>query len=439
MNRMTSSSSSKTDAETLAVARREVKDLLTRSQAFRALPTDQQREIAKNTVEIATYLAAPDGIRATELPKIPGSVSSDDPYAVGLADPPSSIRRSRSRGNNIGEDGVFVAQGAREGAAVAGALLQNVNFPVFVSGLITGVFDSIVDSSIKQMEAYGELVKSVAQTLNQFRDENVSANQGRDHLVETFPDLFELSIDTGDDFFGESAAGPRVRMRDGVDEGDAVQRVNQQLPMDQPLERLDHDIVDGQLVQAARTQLATSRQQLLATMVLMGINRIVVTDGKISAKVLYNFQARDNMQFRRSATNFDYDPTAQRTVREGDYERDFQGGEYNYSREGGDVDKSRRGASYYAKGKYKTTSEPVLTMADATQTNIDASIETRASLAGVVEVNFKSDFLPLEKMADSFQIAMIQDAAKPGGGNGGRGVGTGTNTDNNTNQSTPVS
>lgn len=430
--------SSNTDAETLAVARKEVKDLLTRSEAFRALPPDQQREIAKNTVEIATYLAAPEGIRATNLPAAPGSVSDDDPYAVGLADPPSSRSRSRSRGNNIDEDGVFSAQGAREGAEVAGALLRNVNFPEFVSGLITGVFDSIVDSSIKQMEAYGELVKSVAQTLNQFRDENVSANQGRDHLVESFPDLFEVSIDTGDDFFGESGGGPRVRLREGVDEDSAVQRVNQQLPIEgEPIRNLDDDVVDGQLVQAARTQLATSRQQLLATMVLMGINRIVVTDGKISAKVLYNFQARDNMQFRKSATHFDYDPTAQRTVREGEYERDYQGGERNYSREDGKVDASRRGASYYAKGKYKTTSEPVLTMADATQTNIDASLETRASLAGVVEVNFKSDFLPLEKMADSFQVAMIQDAAKPSGGNGGRGVGTGTNTGNNTNQSAP--
>ena len=55
------------------------------------------------------------------------------------------------------------------------------------------------------------------------------------------------------------------------------------------------------LVPAARTQLATSRQQLLATMVMLGINRIVVTDGKISAKVMYDFQARDNMQFRKSA------------------------------------------------------------------------------------------------------------------------------------------
>jgi hypothetical protein len=36
---------------------------------------------------------------------------------------------------------------------------------------------------------------------------------------------------------------------------------------------------------SARRELAKQRQQMLATMVLMGINRIVVTDGEIKAKV----------------------------------------------------------------------------------------------------------------------------------------------------------
>jgi hypothetical protein len=39
-----------------------------------------------------------------------------------------------------------------------------------------------------------------------------------------------------------------------------------------------------QVVTAARRRLAVQRQQVLAMMVLMGINRIVVTDGKIAVK-----------------------------------------------------------------------------------------------------------------------------------------------------------
>jgi len=43
----------------------------------------------------------------------------------------------------------------------------------------------------------------------------------------------------------------------------------------------------------------------------------------------------------------------------------------------------------------------------------ESALQTKASLAGIVDVNFKSDYLPLEKMADSFQIAQIQNASKP--------------------------
>jgi len=296
--------------QTLSLARQKVRDMLVKSAAFRALPPDQQREIAGNTVAIANYLAEPEGIKGNKL-----STAADlmrpgaDPYSFAQADRP---RRGGGGGN---EEGKFTAQAAREGALVAGMLLEQVNFPQFVSGLIEGVFTSIVDSSIRQMEAYGQLVKSVAQTLNQFRDENVTANQGRDHLVEQFPDMFMIDVDTG-----EEGAGPRVRLREGVDESAALQKVNS-LPIEGgPLKSLDleDDAQEQKLVQAARTQLATSRQQLLATMVLMGINRIIVTEGKISAKVMYDFRARDNFRYQKSATKFDYDPTLKRRTSTGE-------------------------------------------------------------------------------------------------------------------------
>src|SRR4051794_37647567 len=40
----------------------------------------------------------------------------------------------------------------------AGALSDEIDFPAFVASLVHGTFDAIVDSSIKQMESFGELV-----------------------------------------------------------------------------------------------------------------------------------------------------------------------------------------------------------------------------------------------------------------------------------------
>ncbi|MGQ0538829.1 MAG: hypothetical protein ACT4R6_07790, partial [Gemmatimonadaceae bacterium] len=321
--------------------RRQVRALLEQSPAFRALTPEKQREIAYHTVQVCDYLAAPEGI--------PGPAIAKAQAARAFAD------------DEVAEDiakGKFTAQGVREGAAAAGVFLQAVNFPSFVSQLIQGVFHSIVQSSIQQMEEYGKLVKSVAMTLNQFRDENVSANQGRDYLVEQFPETFRLDVDTGED--GEQ---PRVRLREGIDESDALRRVGH-LPVEGgALTSLDDDAIEEKLVPAARTSLATSRQQLLATMVLMGINRIIVTDGRIAAKVLFDFQARDNFKYAYSATKFDYGKQYKYTG-EGESESDVEGGSRTRSSSssgsGADressYDAEDRDASYYSKGKYKYAS-----------------------------------------------------------------------------------
>ena len=406
MANATSNSPETVSAEqSLILARQGVRDLLCKSQAFREMPPDKQREIAKNTVEVVNYLIRPEGIAGTQLATAQQLSPRNDDYALQLAE-----------GDSGPGKGEFKAQASREGARVAGVLLREVSFPQFVSGLITGVFDSIVDSSIKQMEAYGSMVASVAKSLNQFRDENVTANQGRDYLVEQHPETFMLDIDTGDAF--SEGGGPRIRLRDGVDERTALEKVNR-MPMEGgPMKSLDleDEQVEQRLVQAARTQLATSRQQLLATMVLMGINRIVVTDGRISAKVMYDFRAKE--KFKRTATDFDYENFGTKTTSEGEYESQREGPTRTYSSEGSgkdrEVDYERRGGSYYATGKYKSTSEPAVQLTSATAEATEAALQTRASLAGNVEVNFKSETFPLEKMADSFQIGQIQNAAEPG-------------------------
>jgi hypothetical protein len=391
-------------------ARQAVKNLLLRSDAFSKLPTETQQQIAQDTAEIAGYLVRPGGIPANKLPS-----------AAALADPnPSQTHQSYqdnlAQVNRVGSG--FQAQAAMQGAAVAGALLQKVSFPTFVAQLIEGVFHAIVHSSIEQMEAYGKLVASVAQTLNQFRDENVSDNQGRDHLVEQFPDLFQLGTGDGGDFFGPGSGQPRVQLKDGVDEDDALKRVNSRLPSPVKSMDLSDESNEQELVQAARTQLATSRQQLLATMVLMGINRIVVTDGKIQAKIMYDFQARDNAKTLRSASAMDYATDSSgniqtTTTREGQRETSQGGGDYTRSSDGSE---ERKTGDFYTKGQYKLTETPIITaMSTATEAS-ESALQTKAQLSGVVDINFKSDYLPLEKMADSFQIGMIQNAAKPGRG-----------------------
>jgi hypothetical protein len=102
-------------------------------------------------------------------------------------------------------------------------LLDAVDFPQFVADLVEGTFDAIVDASVRQMEAYTQLLRNVAKSADEFLRDNV---------------------------------------------------------------------VDGGKDKSARRRLAAQRQQLLGTMVLMGISRIVVTDGRITAKVVFELEER---------------------------------------------------------------------------------------------------------------------------------------------------
>jgi len=404
--------------------RAEVQRLLTRSEGFQKLDPKTRTEVARATALVADYLARPEGIPGN---RIQGGVGM--PPAEALADNPFAAYRTGSNKaadeaswgehqqavDAIGQE-EFRAYAAREGAAVAGELLREVKFPEFVGGLIQGVFQSIVTSSIEQMEQYAKMIQQVAQSLEQFMDDNVSENQGRDHMVDQFPDLFEIGFDD----FAETP-GPRLQLREDVDENDALRKVNNSITFENgELKSLDlsDENVEKALVHNARLQLAKQRQQLMASLVIMGINRIVVTDGRISAKILYDFRARDRQSIRRSATAMDvardrYGNVQQIRSGEGEYDR---GGDVEWdrgSKSGDDEDRGGYDASYYSKGKYKYENKPVVTAMSTATSGSDAEIQTKVQLAGNVEVNFKSDYLPLDKMATPGMIAAIQGNSTP--------------------------
>jgi hypothetical protein len=392
------------------VVRHGVAQLLTQSEAFRALPAGDQKAIAGNTALIADYLARPEGIKGTRIPDGLANagartLAGDDDKAA-----PEATWDQRQAAVNAIAPNEFRADAAREGAAVAGLLLNEVRFPKFVAGLIEGVFSSIVKSSIEQMRAYQEMIAAVAQSLHQFMDDHVSPNQGRDNMVDQFPDLFEI----GEDEWGESGE-PRLKLREGVDEQAALTRVNNKLEFENgALKSLDlsDENVEMALVENSRIQLARQRQQLMASLVLMGINRIVVTDGHISAKIIYDVRAQDSRSLRRSASAVDVarDRSGNvQTTRTGEKKFD-EGSNVSGSYKDGN---SEYDANYFAKGEYKYEDKPIITAQTSASEVSDTALQTKIQLTGAVDVNFKSDYLPLDRMATPQMIATIQGNASP--------------------------
>jgi hypothetical protein len=241
----------------------------------------------------------------------------------------------------------------------AGALVNEIDFPGFVSQLVNGAFDAIVDASIRQMDSYSSLVAAVAKTVDQFTEENVTLNQARDWLAQRYPGDLMLLLPT--DGQGEPQLAPRaeelapVWLADYGIEG----------------EELTTELLEQRVLPQVRSKVGAERQQLLATMVMLGMNRVVVKNGSITAKVMFRATATDVAKVGYATGS---DPNAVANWGE-------------------------RGAQTYNSGS---------TMVSTLAVNAQNESSVRADLFGEVKLNFESETLDPNKLADAAKLALVQ-------------------------------
>jgi isopenicillin N synthase-like dioxygenase len=353
---------------TFPIARQQVRDILTKSKAFRELPSEERKALAQNMVKVANYIVGgDDGYNVPTAASLAGSSSTKGADLPGIKpEKPTQTASDKMKAN-----------AAQQGGKALTDLVKGVDFPKFVAGLIDGVFNAIVDSSIKQMEAYAELLKNVSKSVDQYMKDNVSENQARDYLSNRYPDFVELDLN-GDK--------PKAKTKQGHDENNMPDFFND-LGLSMPMDSFDDDQVEEVLVPAARKRMAMDRQQLLATMVMMGINRLVVTNGFIKSKVVFKLDTKDKVS----------DSFTQTAVQ--------RGGEHQYENKRPSWwsslfnDRTYSGSSSYSNFKVDTVDE----------TNSDSEVKLKAELMGEVNVNFKSDYFPMEKMTEIMGVQDLQE------------------------------
>jgi hypothetical protein len=252
----------------------------------------------------------------------------------------------------------------------AGALSDELNFPEFVASLIHGTWDAMVDSSIRQMDSYATLVAAISKPLAQFRDENVTDNEARDWLLAQYP---------GDVALARNDSGVTLAPRGGVDEfgsGPSPDWLRDYGLDGQPL---TPELLEEQVVPKARDRMASDRMQTLATLVMLGMNRIVVRDGSITARLRFRAAASDK-------TSVDYavsdDPGRTSTI-----------GQW-----------STRGSTSYAAPVTKVSTVGV---------NAQTDTQLNAELFGEVKINFASETIPLDRFVDDARRTLLERAARP--------------------------
>jgi hypothetical protein len=369
-------------AEALARVRPQVQAMLTRIPVYSQLAPAEQTRLAYDMVKLMAYMDDPNGV----VSEVSAQQAPISPISRGLAsgkgDANEQTRQNLSKSPGFaGKD--FVAGVAREGVEQFTSLVKSVDFPAFVGGLINNVFRVIVETSIEQMRAYGELVAAVAKSAEDYMSENIGEGQGRDYLAQRFPDLLDVDVD------GDGRSKLRVKAEDGEV---ALGEIQNTLGIaGQKIEDIDDEEQELRLVNSARLMMAKSRQQLLASMVMLGINRIVVTDGSITAKVKFSMRSTDEARREYKASAYDKQTSRNKNT-------SFFGGTF-LGFGGGSVNVNEQ--------------THVATVSTSNDEASESKLEMDAKLQGEVRVNFKSDYLPLEKMATPEMIGAIQGNAAP--------------------------
>jgi hypothetical protein len=189
-------------------------------------------------------------------------------------------------------------------------------------------------------------------------NDNISDNQARDYLAQMYPD--HVVVKNGQAIARENTEGKLLpNFKEDLGLSDSI--------------NWDDETIEAMLVPAARRKLSQTRLQLLSTMVLMGMNRIVVTHGKIRATLGFHIDTSDKLQ-EEHASDLDVRVAASGS---------FGFGPWSVS----------TSVAYVTSSREKSETE----------------MNVAADLTSEVELNFKSDYFPLTRFADSRYIDKIKN------------------------------
>jgi hypothetical protein len=370
--------------EPLPFVRRVVRALLLSSPAYRELsPSDRQR-LAQAMVRVGFTAASlvreevDSDLEARSATATMGPGDGPTRGVRGAVAGPGALAMAQAAGDS------FSGVAAERVAGTTRAILNAVSFPRFVTDLINGVFKAMIDSSIQQMHAYVELLNNVAASTEGFADANLGPDRARSWLVEKYPGSFELQTEDDGEGDGDDGrpAAPRstLRLKDGVSppspeslKTDLGLGDQESVPTGDP---------ETTLVPLARRRLAKMRQEMLATMVMLGMQRIVIDSGRINASMRFHIDTRSAAQDDRGSTL--------------------------------DIQNRINAAGSYGFGLWGVSAsiQNTIGYVSTQRTQTTEEMNTDLDLSSSVEINFRSDYLPLNRLAGADQVSRIRQNSR---------------------------
>ncbi len=241
---------------------------------------------------------------------------------------------------------------------LAGDFIQNVDFPKFVRDLLKGVFDANLEVTIKQMEAYTNLMKAATASISKFVNA-IDDTAAFGYLAENNSDDFSFDFDDNEkDEDGNPKAILTDKQGNKLDVGDNEVKAK---------------IMD------AKIAMAKEQRALLRETILMGVTRLVVERGNVKASVLFDIKAAEKIQKADKAA----------IKKSKSSSRSMSGG-------GGLLGKIFGGVSG---GQTSSERETQISVSSAKSV---ASTDLAAKITGSVDITFKSDYFKLDNFAEMY-------------------------------------
>jgi hypothetical protein len=316
----------------LAAVRRKVRALLEQSPGMAEASPELRKEVARKMVSVAMMAA--------------NLIAEDDRLTAAAQAAPA----------------LAAAQEFGDATRAAGKTFQDIrraiDFPTYVTSLITGVFQAISTSNINQLTAISDLLDNVAASQDEFESSNVRDRDVVIWVVQKFP--FIKSTDGTDLELAEDVLidDKKTLLKAGLEASDGE------------IGKIDAGDLLGTLGTLARRKMARDRQQVLGTLVQMGLQRIVVDEGRLHASMEMRVDTRSVAERDRSSRNEAWLET---------------GASAN-------VGVGMWGASAHVNTGFSTV--------QSDHESSKEEIATRAGLRSSVDLAFRTEQIPLDKFAN---------------------------------------
>jgi len=247
-------------------ARQQAREVLSKQPNFSQLDREQQFEQYKNLVS-TLYNQLVEQERVKEIQSLDGQLAAQQSFSGAMA-ASDLINDDRHLNRRIDQQGEIAAN-----------KLGQINFPQFVKDLLKSVFDANLQVTKDQMDSYVELVKKLTTPVSELI-KTIDDESAKLFVVEKFSDKYQL-------------LGSRRRSRGGAT-GTGEQNSGEMQLVAKDGSKPDKAEIEGAIAQA-KLDMVRQNQRLLEEMLLMGVNRMVVENGKIKASVDFKITATENI------------------------------------------------------------------------------------------------------------------------------------------------